>query len=64
MNYWERLRSKNEFEKLWKPEYHQLAQYNSECSRGIVHTPAWAERMKIIQKDYDDNYMPAIRKLR
>ena len=40
----------------WKQEYSVLAGYNAEVSRGIVHTKEWKKRMKILQKDYDENY--------
>jgi len=39
---------------MWKPEYELLADYNSEVSRGIVHTEEWREKMEEIQKDFDD----------
>ncbi len=39
--------------KEWKPEYDILALYNAEVSRGIVHTPEWHAKMKIVQKEYD-----------
>jgi hypothetical protein len=32
-----------------------LAQYNEERSRGIVHTPEWAERRTELQARYDKN---------
>ena len=30
-----------------------LATYNSEKSRGIVHTPEWVEQMRVKQERYD-----------
>jgi len=29
-----------------------LATYNSEKSRGIVHTPEWVEKMRLKQEEY------------
>ena len=42
----------------WKPDYDQLAQYNSECARGLQHTPECDARMAEVQRDYDENYVP------
>lgn len=36
----------------------QLAAYNAEVARGVVHTPEWDERMKTLQAEYD--YMTAV----
>lgn len=33
--------------------YDILAQYNAECSRGIVHTPEWDARMALEQAKFD-----------
>lgn len=37
----------------WKIEFDILSQYNSERSRGLMHTKEWQEKMKSIQDDYD-----------
>ncbi len=34
--------------------FDRLAQYNSERTRGIQHTPAWIEEMRALQADFDD----------
>lgn len=31
-----------------------LAAYNTEVAHGIVHTPAWDERMAALQREYDE----------
>ena len=36
----------------WK---HELAVYNSERSRGILHSPAWTAKMKIYQELFNEN---------
>jgi hypothetical protein len=33
--------------------YDQLALYNAERARGIVHTPKWDERMAVLQSRWD-----------
>jgi hypothetical protein len=35
-------------------ELNQLAAYNAERARGIVHTPAWTARMAELQARFDD----------
>lgn len=32
-----------------------LGLYNAEVSRGLVHTPEWDERMKVLQALFDKN---------
>ncbi len=34
-------------------DFHALASYNAEVSRGIVHTPEWDARMADLQRAYD-----------
>ena len=34
--------------------YADLARYNAERARGIVHTPEWRRRMERQQSDFDD----------
>lgn len=38
---------------IWDDKFNQLAIYNAEVSRGIVHTADYAERMKALQAEYD-----------
>ena len=38
---------------LWKPEYNVLASYNSEVSRGVLHTNKWKEKMRQLQNNYN-----------
>jgi len=38
----------------WKIDYDILATYNTEVSRGIVHTEKWRDKMSKIQKDYNN----------
>ncbi len=38
------------------PYWRELAVYNAEVRRGIVHTPAWAERMKTKQVYWDGRH--------
>ena len=44
---------------LTDEELHQLAVYNAEVARGLVHTQEWQERMKVLQQKYD-NRLPEI----
>ena len=39
-------------------DYRELAQYNAECARGIVHTPEWDARMTEKQREFDEKYDP------
>jgi hypothetical protein len=34
-------------------KYCQLATYNSECARGLVHTPQWVEFMESLQTQFN-----------
>lgn len=34
-------------------EFEVLATYNGERRRGLMHTPAWHERMALLQAKYD-----------
>lgn len=34
----------------------ELAQYNSEVARGIVHTFEWKTRMTVLQERYDETW--------
>lgn len=35
-------------------KFDPLARYNSERTRGIVHTPEWVEQMKALQREFDE----------
>lgn len=35
-------------------EFNQLAKYNSEVARGIMHTEEWKQKMAQLQKTYND----------
>lgn len=37
----------------WPHRFEQLARYNAEHARGIVHTPGWDARMAGVQRDFD-----------
>lgn len=37
----------------WRPEYDELATYNAEVIRGIVHTDIFNRRMAALQAQYD-----------
>jgi hypothetical protein len=41
----------------WKSEYDLLAQYNSECAGGLIHTADYDERMRVLQRDYNENFL-------
>jgi len=49
----------------WKPTprsvwaFDDLARYNAEVARGLVHTPEWAERMAAQQATFDRLYAQA-----
>ena len=34
-------------------EFSELATYNSEVARGIMHTPEWTSRMKLVQEAFN-----------
>jgi len=38
----------------WEDKFNSLAQYNSECSHGIVHTEEYNRKMKCLQDEYDE----------
>lgn len=42
--------------KKWPIEYEQLATYNSERLRGILHDPKWIEYMEKVQAQYDEEH--------
>jgi len=44
----------------WKYDYDRLAIYNSEVSRGLMHTDEYKAEMKKIQKEYNDTYTSSI----
>jgi hypothetical protein len=52
---------RRDHEVLWKPEYDALACFNAERARGIVHDAQYVARMAEVQRDYDENYLPASR---
>jgi hypothetical protein len=54
------LRRRRPCEPYWKPEYELLAQYNAERARGVVHSEEYANRMAVVQADYDVLYLPAL----
>jgi len=42
-------------------EYTDLANYNSEVARGIVHTPEWKARMAVEQERFNANKVARIK---
>lgn len=38
----------------WEEGFNALAQYNSECSHGIVHTGEYNQKMKRLQDAYNE----------
>ncbi len=40
-------------ESLPERDFHSLATYNAEVSRGLVHTPEWKQEMAKLQHAYD-----------
>lgn len=40
-------------------EFHDLAQYNAEVSRGVVHTRGWVVKMALEQARFDTQRHPA-----
>jgi len=38
---------------VWDKKYTALATYNAEVSRGIKHTKIWADKMRLLQQEYD-----------
>jgi hypothetical protein len=53
-----------QIQSLWKPEYNALAHYNGQKYKGVVHEPEYVRVMEVIQKDYNENYLPKTRELR
>jgi hypothetical protein len=53
MRWWERLVSTRYERTLY--EFADLAQYNSEKARGIVHTPEWNKKMAKEQARFNAN---------
>lgn len=47
----------------WKPSYDALARYNSETSRGVAHDERFRKSMEAVQRDYDENYVPLLRRM-
>lgn len=43
---------------LTADELHRLATYNGERSRGIAHTPEYANRMAYLQRRFDSRPLP------
>lgn len=43
-------------ENLWPYEYEQLARYNAERLRGILHDPKWIEYMAEVQARYNEEH--------
>lgn len=37
-------------------DYEQLATFNSECARGIMHTEEWKVRMAKVQEHFDRHH--------
>jgi hypothetical protein len=58
-----RRKRRRDYEVLWKPEYDALARFNTERARGIMHDAQYVARMAEVQRDYDENYLPASRVL-
>lgn len=42
----------------WRTEWDQLASYNAERARGIVHTVEWRVAMARLQADFDNAQQP------
>lgn len=40
-------------EVFWERRFSELAEYNSEIGRGIIHTQEFCDRMKTLQKEYN-----------
>jgi len=51
---------KKEF--FWEERFQQLAEYNSEVGRGIVHTEKYDEIMAKMQKEYNEKKQKWIKK--
>jgi hypothetical protein len=37
----------------WAAKFSDLARYNSEVRRGIMHTFKWRQRMEVVQAEFD-----------
>ena len=53
----ELFKTKSKKGSFWKHEYNALANYNSEVSRGIVHTDFWISKMEQLQKEYNEELL-------
>lgn len=40
----------------WKPEFDQLARFNAEKARGILHAEEYRRKMDAVQRDFDEQY--------
>jgi len=50
---WDRRYSSSLTEdEIRRSRYNDLAIYNGEVARGIVHTPEWVAKMKLVQEEY------------
>jgi hypothetical protein len=43
-------------------EFDDLARYNAEKARGLVHTPEWVKKMEAQQYRHDDEHMERLAK--
>jgi hypothetical protein len=44
----------NSILKKWDEKFSPLATYNSEVSRGILHSVEYSEKMRKLQKEYNE----------
>lgn len=56
---WSWRRARRTPEPPWKPQYDVLARYNTDKVRGVAHEPEHVAWMDEIQRDYNENYLPA-----
>ena len=40
-----------------QPKFTDLAHYNAERQRGLQHTPEWVARMKLLQAEYNSEFL-------
>ena len=45
-----------EKESFWENRFNDLATFNSEIGRGILHTKVHKEKMKLLQEEYNKKY--------
>ena len=46
---------------FWEERFGQLAAFNSEKARGLIHMKEWADKMDALQREYDSKMSAMLR---